>query len=247
MKRIALLLFCVVAGFSTLSNAQSSKDIELQQYLQKNSKLYAVFNKRAKTKYMATDMFKSMSYRLNKYTPLAASDDMIKSKGMLFCAEVGAGFILVKGKIYACEIIDIKGNKIGKNNFLWAYSFDFELRSERSKVLDTFKNIIGKGMTLLKLDELFVLSGTVGMTIGYAWGDDYSQYKDLTLKKGFAGTQFEVVNGWGAGLKILSPNLVNDKIRMVLGSIIYGDDSNEIGSEVIIKFRKGIQLKSLLN
>jgi hypothetical protein len=246
MKKIALLLFCVVTSLSTLSNAQVS-DLQLQAHLEQNSKLYAVFNQRPQTQHLSNEMLQSISYRVGNYSPTAANDDIVKSKGLLFCAEVGAGMILVKGKLYACEIFDIVGQKIGKNNFLWAYSFDFELRSERSKVLDSFKGIIKKGMTILKLNELFNLSGTVGMTVGYTWGDDYGQYKDLTLKKGFLGTQFEVVNGWGAGLKILSPNLAKDKIKMVLGSVMYGDEGTEIGSQVIIKFRKGIQLKSLVN
>lgn len=247
MKRIALLLFCVVTSLSTLSWAKVSNDLELQQYLAQNSKLFAVFNKRPQSQHLATEMLQAMSYRLGNYTPMAAQDDIVKSKGLLFCAEVGAGMILVKGKIYACEIFDIKGSKIGKNNFLWAYSFDFKLRSERSKILDSFKYIIGKGMSLLKLDELFKLSGTAGLTVGYAWGDDYDQYKDLTLRKGFLGTQFEVVHGWGAGLKILAPNQSKENIHMVLGSILYGDDGTAIGSKVVIRFRKGIQLKALIN
>lgn len=246
MKRIAWLLFCVATGLSTVSNAQGSRDLEIQNYLQQNSKLYAVFSQRPQSQHLATDMIQAMSYRLDNYSPMAGNDDIVKSKGLLFCAEVGAGMILVKGKLYACEVFDIKGQTIGKNNFLWAYSFDFQLRSERSKIIDSFKGIIKKGMTILKLNELFNLSGTVGMTIGYTWGDDYSQYKDLTLKKGFLGTQFEVVNGWGAGLKILAPNQATDKIHMVLGSVLYGDDGTEIGSEVVIKFRKGAQLKPLI-
>jgi len=247
MKKIALLLFCVVISFSVFSNAQVSNDLELEQHLKQNSKLYAVFNKRPQSQHLASEMLQAISYRLGSYAPMAAQDDLVKSKGLLFCADVGAGMILVKGHLYACEIFDIKGAQIGKNNFLWAYSLDFKLKSERSKILDTFKHIIGQGMTLLKLDELFSLSGKVGMTVGYAWGDDYTKYKDLTLKKGFLATQFEVVNGWGAGLKILAPHQSNDNIHMVLGSILYGNDSTETGSQVLIKFRKGIQLKPLLN
>jgi len=247
MKRTAWLLFCVAIGFSTVSNAQVRNDSELQQYLQENSKLYNVFNKRAKTRHMATEMLNSMSYRLANANVVTGTDDIVKSKGMLFCTEMGAGMILVKGKIYGCEIFDVQGKVLGKSNFLWAYSLDFKLRSERSKILDSFKNIIRKGMTILKLDELFVLSGTVGITMGYAWGDDYGKYKDLTLRKGFSGTQFEVVNGWGVGLKILSPEQSNDKIRLVLGSILFGTDSTTVGSKVNVKFRKGIQLKSLVN
>lgn len=247
MKRSVWLLFCVAMGLSTVSNAQVVDDRGLQQYLQQNSKLYAVFTQKPQTQQLATDMLQTMSYRLGNYSSMVADDDIVNSKGMLFCAEVGAGMILVKGKLYACEVFDIKGNQLGKSNFLWAYSFDFKLRDERSVVIDTFKNIIKKGMTLLKLTRLFDVSGTVGLTVGYSWGDDYTKYKDLTLKDGFLGTQFEVVSGWGAGLKILAPNKAKDQIKMVLGSIITGTDSTEVGSKVVIKFRKGIQLKSAVN
>lgn len=247
MKQIALLLFSALIIFSNGALAQDSDNRDLQQYLQNNSKLYAVFNARPESQHLANEMLQALDYRLAGYSVLAGNDDIVKSKGLLFCAEVGAGMILVKGKLYGCEVFDIQKQKVIKNNFLWAYSFDFKLKSEKSKVLDQFKHILNRGITILKLDELLALSGTVGLTVGYAWGDDYDQSKDLTLRKGFIATQFEVVNGWGAGLKILAPNKTQEKIHVVLGSVLYGDESTEAGSQIVIRFRKSIQLKSLVN
>lgn len=247
MKLIAFLLFNALIVFSNGALAQNVDNRDLQQYLQNNSKLYAVFNARTESQHLAVEMMQALDYRLGSYSVFAGNDDIVKSKGLLFCAEVGAGMILVKGKLYGCEVFDIQGQKIVKNNFLWAYSFDFKLKSEKSKILNRFKNILNQGITVLKLDELLALSGTVGLTVGYAWGEDYDQSKDLTLRKGFIATQFEVVNGWGAGLKILAPNKTQEKIHVVLGSVLYGDETTELGSKVVIRFRKSIQLKSLVN
>ena len=247
MKQIAWLLLSTLIVFSNEAWAQALYKSDLQQYLQNNSKLYAVFNARTESQYLSSKMLQALDYRIASYSVYAGDDDIVKSKGLLFCAEVGAGKILVKGKLYGCEVFDIQEQKVVKNNFLWAYSFDFKLKSEKSKVLIGFKNILNQGVTVLKLDELLALSGTVGLTVGYAWGNDYDQSKDLTLRKGFLATQFEVVNGWGAGFKILAPNKTQEKIQVVLGSVLYGDESTELGSQVVIRFRKSIQLKSLVN
>lgn len=243
MKKIALLLFCASVGFSTVSAAQVKNDLQLQHYLEQNSKLYSVFNQHENMRPLAREIFTGLRYRLANYSPMMANDDIVKSKGLIFCAEVGAGMILVNGKLYACEVFDIVNQQIGKNNFLWAYGTDFQLRSERSKILDHFNDIIEKGLSVLKLNELFVLSGTVGVTIGYSWGDDYSHYKDLTLKKGFEAKGFQVVNGWGAGLEILSPKKDIDDIHVVLGSVLYGTPDTGL-TQSTVKFRKSIQLKA---
>jgi hypothetical protein len=247
MKKITGLFLSVLTCFSITSQAQVVNDLQLQDHLTRNSKLYQAFSRHSQTQHMASEILDAISYRLQNSKVIAAEDDLVQSKGLLFCAEVGAGMILVKGKLYACEVFNITGSTIGKNNFLWAYSFDFKLKSKKSKVLDTFENLIKNEKSFLKLDELFLLSGTVGMAVGYVWGDDYFQYDHLTLKKGFLATQFQVVNGWGAGLKILKPNQSKEKINMVLGSILYGDESTQIGSQVVIKFRKSIMLKSMMN
>ena len=237
MKKIALLLFCVSVGLSTVSVAQVKNDLQLQHYLEQNSKLYSIFNQRESTYPLAHEIFSGLRYRLANYSPMAANDDIVKSKGLIFCAEVGAGMILAKGKLYACEVFDIVNKQLGKSHFLWAYGTDFELRSERSKILDSFNKIIEKGLSVLNLDELLSLSGTVGVTMGYSWGNDYSDYQALTLKKGFESTGFQVVNGWGAGLEILAPKKVSDDIRVVLGSVLYG--TPDIGlTQSTIKFRK---------
>jgi hypothetical protein len=244
MKKIALLVFSIVSILSSVSTAQVSNNAELEQYLLKNSKLYSVFNKRENSKQLAKEMLNGISYRLSRYSSASANEDLVKSKGLLFCTEMGAGLILVKGSIYACEVFDVKAQKLGKAHFVWAYSVDFKLRNDRSKIIDTFKNIIGNGMTLLKLDKLFVLSGNVGLAMGYAWGDDYQDYTNLTLKKGYISSKFQVVNGWGAGLQIMKPKENNGDLHVVLGSVLVGSNGTELGSKSTIKFRKGIQLKA---